>query len=804
MKRFFGMALTVTAMLVALCCKKDNNGIDVDGLVTEDPSAWSIIGTIGGANWNSDITLNLSTDEGWCVAKNVAIAAGEQFKFRKDKGWDENLGYGEYKENKSSLVSAGEKLFLSPGGGNISLLGGAYDIWLAPDIPIAYILKAGEKFTHAAEGIMDKGGDIHGDTGTLQPSEKKSGLTYQINVYSFADSDGDGWGDFQGIIDHLDYLDALGVSGIWLSPIQASQSYHAYDIKDYYSVNPVYGGKDATSAQAEAKFKDLIAAAKEKNIEIYLDYVLNHSGDQNPWFKKALEGDEKYSDYYVISDHPTNKDNDSRNTSIDNFAGQTGYGMGGWHSAAKGNSGYTGTLHFLLDVSNASAPKLTITKTDASPQNSNTDTSVNWFIWENNARRMYKTSDNVYEITLNINNDWGVLVRSSDKEWGNYKWGARAGDQSITFGTPKTLVNGDAANDIIFSSDVLWYFGSFDASMPDLNYGPYTSCAESPAFIDLAASADKWINMGIGGLRLDAVMWIYQRNATANAAFLSAWYDHCNATYKAAGGEGDFFMVGEAYDYDATKVGPYYKGLPACFDFAFYGTLKDRIAKAKGYDFAGVYNGIVRNYQNGYNARLYEHSSGMIEVPKLSNHDEDRVGSDLGKNPQKMRLAAALLLTVPGKSFIYQGEELGYTGTKANGDQNVRQPILWEKGGKVPSSWSSFDKSILKDDISVEAQSADPRSLLSMYRAFSYARNVHPALYSGTLEPYSTKANEVGSWKLTGSGEELIVFHNFGAAPVSVETDEDLSKLVIANGNVSYENGTLSLPAYSSVVYQLK
>lgn len=63
---------------------------------------------------------------------------------------------------------------------------------------------------------------------------------YQLLVYSFADGDGDGVGDFKGIVDHLDYLVKLGVGGLWLSPVLDCDSYHAYDVKDYYKINPTY------------------------------------------------------------------------------------------------------------------------------------------------------------------------------------------------------------------------------------------------------------------------------------------------------------------------------------------------------------------------------------------------------------------------------------------------------------------------------------------------------------------------------------------------------------------------------------
>ena len=104
--------------------------------------------------------------------------------------------------------------------------------------------------------------------------EKRASVTYQLLVYSFADSDGDGWGDFNGITEHLGYLDDMGVSAIWLSPIHPSSSYHGYSVSDYFTVNDRFG--------TEADFSNLVSAAHEKGISIYLDYVLNHSGSDNP------------------------------------------------------------------------------------------------------------------------------------------------------------------------------------------------------------------------------------------------------------------------------------------------------------------------------------------------------------------------------------------------------------------------------------------------------------------------------------------------------------------------------------------
>ena len=626
--------------------------------------------------------------------------------------------------------------------------------------------------------------DPGNNTDPDKSSEKLSGITYQLNVYSFADSDGDGWGDLKGITQHLDYLDSLGATALWLSPIQTAASYHGYDILNYYEVNPKLG--------TEADLKELIDKAKAKDIDIYLDYVLNHSG-RGEWFQSAISSpDSPYRSYYVFSDNPSA---DAAAGKIDNYGGAKTPGMGGWYSAAGGDIGYHGKLHFKLDATSSSAPKLTVTTTEDAAQSSNSDSSVKWFIYDGSAIRMYKTGNNIYEITLNINNDWGVLVKDDASQWGDHKWGAKAGDQKVEWGKAKTLVKGDAANDIIFGGSSSQYFASFDISMPDLNYGPYAKASESAAFKDLAQSADKWINMGVNGLRLDAVIWIYQNQATANASFLKQWYDRCNATYKARGGEGDIYMVGEAWE-DAGKIASYYQGLPSLFGFSYWWTLKDRINSGKGSDFART----VIYFQNLYK----RYRTDYIDAIKLSNHDEDRAGSDFGKNKDKMKLAGAVLLTSPGKPFIYQGEELGYWGTKERGDEYVRAPIKWSRTEKVPSKGlnGKIDNTMINGDISVEAQEADENSVLSVYKKFAKARNSYKALAKGQIEEVSSSQNAAGIWRMVYEDQKVLVIHNFSGSEVSVSVGGVAAdKCIVSNGTWRISDTSLVLGPYSSALF---
>ena len=129
---------------------------------------------------------------------------------------------------------------------------------------------------------------------------------YEIFVYSFCDSDGDGIGDLQGVISKLDYLEALGITGIWFMPIHPSTSYHKYNVSDYYAIDPQYGTME--------DFEQLLAECHARDIHVIIDLVVNHTGSEHAWFQEAVSylqnlpegaepnpGECKYLDYYFFS-----------------------------------------------------------------------------------------------------------------------------------------------------------------------------------------------------------------------------------------------------------------------------------------------------------------------------------------------------------------------------------------------------------------------------------------------------------------------------------------------------------------------
>ena len=126
---------------------------------------------------------------------------------------------------------------------------------------------------------------------------------YEIFVYSFYDSDGDGIGDLNGVIQKLDYVQEMGFNGIWMMPIMQSPSYHKYDVANYYSIDKEYGTLE--------DFQKLVDECHNRGIRVVIDFVINHSSTENAWFQEACtylkalpEGQEPdssecpYVDYY--------------------------------------------------------------------------------------------------------------------------------------------------------------------------------------------------------------------------------------------------------------------------------------------------------------------------------------------------------------------------------------------------------------------------------------------------------------------------------------------------------------------------
>ncbi|MGI9180447.1 MAG: alpha-amylase family glycosyl hydrolase, partial [Longimicrobiaceae bacterium] len=123
----------------------------------------------------------------------------------------------------------------------------------------------------------------------------KNTVIYSLDLETFLDADGDGVGDFEGLMRRLDYLQSIGIGAVWLAPFQPSPNRdNGYDVADYYGVDPRYG--------SSGDFVEFMHQAKKRGIKVLMDLVVNHTSDEHRWFQEARSAkNSRYRDWYVWS-----------------------------------------------------------------------------------------------------------------------------------------------------------------------------------------------------------------------------------------------------------------------------------------------------------------------------------------------------------------------------------------------------------------------------------------------------------------------------------------------------------------------
>lgn len=564
-----------------------------------------------------------------------------------------------------------------------------------------------------------------------------------------------------------------------------------------------------------------------------MDYVINHSGDQNEWFLDIKEKGKAspYWNYYSLSKDPAADIAAGKIAQVPSSFGCNKYK---WFPVTIGGKSMK-RYKIDLDWTNASAPTMTVTETAEAATTSGTyDNDARYLYWGNGQSRQFvDNGSGKYTLTLDYQSEWGCLVRTNKKDvWTGFsKWGFNKTGDQMKLGEPHILYSDDNPDNVqsimMPGGEIYYYYTEFGTGMfVDFNYGEASSCRNSGAYKAIMKGVGKWLGMGVDGFRLDAVKHIYaNETGSDNKIFWETFYNDANAIYKAnssarsdlAGkADDDIFMVGEVLSGDGDCT-PFYKGLPALFEFQFWWDLRECLLNENIYR-----AGYGQTFPSSLPYRWNGHRkirSNAISTPKLANHDEDRTASSLGNYKPKIRLAAAVLLTSAGRPFIYQGEELGYWGTKSGGDEYVRTPILWTSSAGSAASRGVSNKvnwDMLKASISVESQAGEETSLLNLYRHFGYARNINPALADGWPEA-DTKGNgdgKIAAWYLhENEGDKVVlVIHNFSSSTMNTQRwpGENVSNdnILVSNGRVSVsgnipEGATVTLPPYSSVVFAL-
>src|SRR5437773_2195874 len=410
---------------------------------------------------------------------------------------------------------------------------------------------------------------------SIDPLWYKDAIIYELHVKTFCDSDGDGMGDFRGLIEKLDYLQELGVTAIWLLPFYPSPLRDdGYDIADYFDVNPNFGTLD--------DFRALLDAAHQRNLRVITELVINHTSDQNSWFQKSR-----------------------RAVAV----------------AGVGDSGRAGPSDIGADISNDDLAY------------------KDFYVWSNTPEK-YKDARIIFK----------------DFETSNWAWDPVA---------------------------KAYYWHRFYSHQPDLNF-------DNPAVHDAVEKVcDFWLSMGVDGLRLDAVPYLYEREDTSSEnlpethVYLRTLRAHVDAKFP------NRMLLAEANQWPEDAAAYFGKGDESHMSFHF--PLMPRMFMALQMedrfpiiDIMEQTPSIPENCQWAMFLRNHdeltlemvtdEERDYMYRVYATDPHARINLGIRrrlaplLANSRRKIELLNTLLFSMPGTPIIYYGDEIGmgdnfYLGT---------------------------------------------------------------------------------------------------------------------------------------------
>lgn len=515
---------------------------------------------------------------------------------------------------------------------------------------------------------------------------------YQIYPRSFADGNGDGIGDIRGMIEKLDYLQALGIEGLWLSPHYPSpQADCGYDVADYCDVAPEYGTLD--------DFRRFLKEAHQRGIRIILDMVFNHTSDQHPWFLESR----------------ASRDNPKRD----------------------------------------------------------------WYVWRDG-----KTGPNGEKLPPN---NWESSFTGSAWEY-------------------------DPGTD-------QWYYHFFLKEQPDLNWrNPEVKAAMWDA-------VRFWLDMGVDGFRLDAIGTIFEDPAMPDHEAGLTLLDLYQMS-EAAQTEEEREAIGKKWKAlffhqvdRAHEMHPLMKELRQVVneydnrvlvaedsDIAYHGDGDDELHLVFNFPLMRTDGPLTpAHIRQNQAERLTELPPGTWPCNTLGNHDSSRVKSAFGDGVHDdalARLSLALMLTLRGTPFLYNGEEIGMSNAVftdisqlrdtlalrqydvavqaglpeaqaaalvcAHTRDRCRTPVQWENalnGGFSPAdveTWLLVNPNYA-EGINVAEQLDDPDSMLSFYKRLLTLRKQTPALIAGDYTPLLEDHAACFCFLRAMEGQTCLVALNFSA-----------------------------------------
>lgn len=331
-----------------------------------------------------------------------------------------------------------------------------------------------------------------------------------------------------------------------------------------------------------------------------------------------------------------------------------------------------------------------------------------------------------------------------------------------------------------------YFYGTFWSGMPDLNY-------DNPKVREEMIKIGKfWLDQGADGFRLDAALHIFPQEQEEKN--LDWWAEFRSEMEKV---NPNVYLVGEVWD-SAAVIAPFFESLNSTFNFD---VAEKIVSTVQGESDAGIGTYLERVYP------LYaKYNKDFIDAQFLTNHDQNRVMSVLNGDVNKAKMAASILLTLPGNPFLYYGEEIGMKGQKP--DEFIREPFRWyPAAGEGQTAWEVSRYNRGDDAPSVVAQMDDPESLLSHYRKMIRVRQDSEILVKGSIASLPQSNRSVVSFLRVLGEETVAVLHNVSGEEQRVDIPTKLANVddvLYANGEVSLKKEgpsmQLIIPAYTTVI----
>ncbi len=331
-----------------------------------------------------------------------------------------------------------------------------------------------------------------------------------------------------------------------------------------------------------------------------------------------------------------------------------------------------------------------------------------------------------------------------------------------------------------------YYEALFWDKMPDLNLDSENVRNEIKDILQF------WLDKGVKGFRLDAVTSFYNQNVTKNTEFLR-WL---NETIDSI--DEDAYVVGEAWTTNKTITDLYDSGIDSLFQFSLSqadGLIASSIRSKQGYNLA---NEVIK-----YNQMIKEANPDALNAVFISNHDQGRsAGYFKSTQPEYLKLMASIYLLMPGRSYIYYGEEIGLRGSGK--DENKRLPMIWDNNDNTGKTLGPSAADYKSEDImGLKQQASDKNSLYNHYKQLIQIKNRYDVITDGTMESLNLNSN-VYALRTYDDTDDVIVIHNLSDQKVVIDYDFSNYKIAHQIYNASQTkavlNDSLELSAYNSIV----